>query len=962
MCLFKCYRKSYGYVFTIGFICLFFHVSALAQSGPLQTELLKYTNQSDSLINSYSSEKLYLQFDKPYYAINDTIWFKSYMLETSSLLLSARSGLLHIDINNDSGKLVKQYLLSVRNGISTGNIMLSEKEFKTGTYMLCAYTNWMRNFSTEAFFYKSFYITNANESNWLINTKTSTTGPADKNLINVGLQFNNPDKTPYDNKPLQLQLMSGNKNLNKQKVQTADNGQINVNFTLPGQASGLAIVAESQKKDRKAVIPVNVNRPEKADIQFLPEGGNLVAGLTSHIGFKAIGEDGKGVDLSGSITDHNNQQVATFESLHNGMGSFHLNVQPGEIYIAKVTLAGGTIKEYPLPMVKSSGSVLQVRNDMESDSVEVSVVVTNNMVETNASCFLIGKARGIVCYAAIINFQDVNYLNKKIAKSLFPSGITHFILMTNKYQPMNERLVFINHNDDLRIKVNSDLTEYNPRDSIALHINVIDSTGKPVSGNFSLAVTDDAQVKADSLGIDNIINRMLLTSDIKGYIETPGYYLSKNIEAWKALDNLMLTQGWVRYDLQSSNIQYKAEHQFEVSGKVSNTFNKPVKGTRVILFSKSPSIIRDTVTDNEGKFTFNNLPRVDTPVFIVKAVNKNGKSFNVTVSVDEVKPSAFAKSAMPGMMPWYVNSDSTLLSYTRTNEQVQLQGNSLTGKHALKEVKIFGKKTIKGSQNLNGPGNADFMLDEKDMEAAGKKNWLQLLKENLRGFTQGVFDVSDNPFSEKARIDRILFSFVTEGEGDDIWSSTKDWYFIKGKPIKFIVDGTPVYQIYTPSGAAFNDITNYLKSHTAEDLKGIEVLSSTKYAMKYIPIAWGPIVSISDVAFVEITTRSGHGPGIDNTPGMYLYKPLAISWPKQFYKPKYAVNDTTKHLPDLRSTIAWEPNIITNADGKATVWFYAADKPSTYTIITEGIDFNGNMGFKWQKITINKKAAAAKSK
>jgi hypothetical protein len=954
------YLYRYKTVLSTIFLLISCHLPSFSQTRILQTDLLKFTDRSDSLTSQYPAEKACLQFDKPYYALGDTIWFKAYLLNASILMLSAKSGLLHIDLSNDSGRLIKQFLFPVKNGVSWGNIVLNDKDFTTGTCTLHAYTSWMRNFGEDVFFCKTFYITSAAENNWLINTKINTNSINDKDLINARLQFSNVDETLFGNKLLQLRVVAGNKNLYKQKVQTNESGLVDVNFTLPEKASDISIIAENE--DRKAVVPVNIDRPEKTDLQFLPEGGYLVAGLPAHIGFKAIGENGKGINISGIITDHNNQQIVSFQSLRSGMGSFYLKVQSGETYIAKVSLPGGTIKEYPLPMVRGSGSVLQVRNDMESDSVEVTVATTEDIVKAKTSYFLIGKARGLTCYAAIINFQDVNHINKKIAKSLFPSGITHFILMTNKYQPMNERLVFINHNDDLRVKVNSDLTEYNPRDSIALHINVIDSTGKPVPGNFSLAVTDDAQVKIDSLVNDNIINCMLLTSDIKGYIETPGYYLLKNIEAWKALDNLLLTQGWIRYDMQPSDIQYQPEHQFEVSGKVSNTFNKPAKGTRVILFSKSPSIIRDTVTDNEGRFIFNSLPRADTPVFIVKAVNRNGKSFNVKVSVDELKPFVFAKSAMPGMVPWYINSDSTLLTYTRTNEQAQLQGNSLTGKHALKEVKIFGKKTIKGSQNLNGPGNADLVLDEKDMEAAGEKNWLQLLKENLRGFNEGVFDVSDNPFSEKARIDRILFSFVTEGQGDDIWSVTKDWYFIKGKPIKFIVDGTPVYQVYTPSGAAFNDITNYLKSHTAEDLKGIEVLSSTKYAMKYIPMAWGPIVSISDVAFVEITTRSGHGPGIDNTPGMYLYKPLAISWPKQLYKPKYAVNDTTKHLPDLRSTIAWEPNIITDADGKATIWFYAADKPSTYTVITEGIDYNGNMGYKKQKIVINKKIEAAKSK
>ncbi len=960
--LFNSYRKYYKHLSAVIFICLLFHFSSLAQSWTLKTELLKYTNRSDSLINSYPSEKIYLQFDKPYYAINDTMWFKAYLLKASSLMPSARSGLLHIDINNDSGKLVKQYLLPVRNGISIGNIGLDEKQFKTGTYTLCAYTNWMRNFGAEAFFYRSFYITNNNENNWLVNTKTTTAGSAGKNQLNVGLQFNNPDKTPYDNKPLQLQVTSGSRTLYRQKVHTGDNGQIDVNFALPEKASGLAIVAESEQRDRKAVIPLNVNRPEKADIQFLPEGGNLIAGLPTHIGVKAIGEDGKGINISGIITDHNNRQVAAFQSSHNGMSNFYLDVQPGETYVAKVNLPGGAIKEYPLPIVKTSGTILQVKNAMQSDSLEIAVAVTGDIVKANTSYFLIAKARGLVCYAAIINFRDANHIHKKIAKSLFPSGITHFILLTTNRQPLNERLVFIDHHDELNIKITNDLAEYNPKDSIALHIQATDNAGQPVRGDFSLAITDDAQVKTDTLNGDNILAKMLLTSDLKGYVEEPAYYFQQNKSNWEALDNLLLTQGWVSYDFQSPDVQYQVEREFEVRGKVLNVFSKPVKGTHVILFSKSPAILMDTVTNNDGRFAFRDFPKVDTAMFVLKAVNKNGKSFNVSINIDEVKPAVFDRSETPGITPWYVNSDTTLLNYTRTNAQMQAQIMYPTGKHALKEVRIFGKKTVKGSQNLNGPGNADLVLDEKDMEAAGKKNWLQLLKENLPGFNEGSFDTSNNPFSEKARLDKILFAFVTEGQGDYIASSSREWYFIKGKPIKFIVDGTPVYKIFTISGAAFNDITTYLKAHTAEDLKGMEVLSSTKYAMKYIPIAWNPIVSISNVAFVEITTRSGHGPAIDNTPGMYLYKPIGLSWPKQFYKPKYAVNDTTKHLPDLRSTITWEPDIITDTEGKAAVWFYAADKPTTYTIILEGTDFNGNLGYKRQKITINRKAAAAKSK
>jgi len=326
---------------------------------------------------------------------------------------------------------------------------------------------------------------------------------------------------------------------------------LNINFNIPQKPSGLVIVAESEQKDKKAIIPIALNRAESTDIQFLPEGGNLVVGLPAHIGFKAIGEDGKGVQISGIITDHSQKQVAEFKSLHNGMGSFDMDVKEGESYTAKVTLLNGATKEYPLPPIKSSGTVLQVKNMVENDSLEVSVRATDDIVQSSNNYFLIGKARGIVCYAAVFNFRKSNTIQRKVAKSLFPTGITHFTIMTTKNQPLNERLVYIDHQDNLNIKFTTNTREYHSRDSVALKIKVTDNNGNPVSSNFSMAVTDDTQVKTDSLNSENIITRTLLTSDLKGYVEEPGYYLSsKTTEAWQALDNLLFTQGWVGYDWQ----------------------------------------------------------------------------------------------------------------------------------------------------------------------------------------------------------------------------------------------------------------------------------------------------------------------------------------------------------------------------------------------------------------------------
>ena len=117
------------------------------QHSPLTDSLLKITTINDSDIKNLSAEKLYLQFDKPYYAVGDTIWFKAYLFHAPTMSLSAKSGIMYVDIVNDSSVLVKQYRLPVKEGLSWGNI--SSSDFPAGNYTLRAYTTWMRNFGAD---------------------------------------------------------------------------------------------------------------------------------------------------------------------------------------------------------------------------------------------------------------------------------------------------------------------------------------------------------------------------------------------------------------------------------------------------------------------------------------------------------------------------------------------------------------------------------------------------------------------------------------------------------------------------------------------------------------------------------------------------------------------------------------------------------------------------------------------
>jgi hypothetical protein len=59
-------------------------------------------------------------------------------------------------------------------------------------------------------------------------------------------------------------------------------------------------------------------------------------------------------------------------------------------------------------------------------------------------------------------------------------------------------------------------------------------------------------------------------------------------------------------------------------------------------------------------------------------------------------------------------------------------------------------------------------------------------------------------------------------------------------------------------------------------------------------------------------------------------------------------------LPHLRSTIFWDPDIITSKEGHAIVSFYTADTPGRYTILIEGCDMRGGIGSKRMGISISK--------
>jgi len=894
------------------------------------------------------AEKLYLQMDKPYYAVGDTIWFKAYLL-SPRLNYSPLSSRLYVELVNDSNKIIKRIATTVALGLTWGNIELTAGDVREGSYTIRAYTNWMRNFGQEAFFYQNFYVADPGKQAWTVNANSSLAATGDASSIKMDVKFASQDNKSMGLREMQLKVLDGKRTIYKGAATTTADGALNVNFPLPDKTGvkNLTLVAQDKTNTKESVsIPVVANRAKDVDIQFMPEGGNMVAGIPSHIGFKAIGEDGKGVDVSGSIiNDVSKEEVITFQSAHKGMGAIDLLPKAGETYTAHIKLADGQTKDVALPIAKASGSVLHIRNTATQDTMDVVVTLSDDLVKQNAALYLVAQSRGVVCFAATIP-AGRQRTSLHVNKELFPSGVAHFTLLNGSEQPLNERLSFINHNDNLKIAIQPAQNSYSPRDSIRMKVTATDDAGKPVLGSFSVSVTDDGQVKKDNANTGTILSRSLLTAELKGYIEEPNYYFTKDKDAWTSLDDLLLTQGWVGYDWKNiiapAKPLYDPEYTNMVKGKVTNILNKPMAGANIVLLSTGKyRFVKDTVANAQGVFTFDKLPQVDSTAFVLEAHNgKTHKVVNAGIRIDEQNPADIKDLNLPAITPWYVNANGPVLNYIKSNtdyhkelETAQYGANGKT----LKQVDIKDNAIIQGSKNLNGAGNADQVLDEEAMVKAGKQTLFDLLLKQVKGFT---------------------ISSLPKSHDQD--------FFVRDKKVRFIFDGVDIGRFYEPVSNQVDEyyffIRQYLDYFTAEDIKGIEVLYSERYNALYNTAS---VTDVNDLlaidptgprgsanVYLEITTRSGKGPNIDKATAIYVYKPMPITLAKNFYKPRYLVANSAKNFTDLRSTIDWEPNVVTNKNGEAYFTFFAADKPTTYTVTLEGSNLNGTVGYQTQQVTI----------
>ena len=911
-------------------LMLFSAAVSYADEGSATDSLRRFVSNVEAFNRLYPQEKVYLHFDNTSYYVGETIWFKAYVVRADDLRLSTESQRLHVQLLTQEGTIVDSRLLKIENGQCHGEFVLNE-DYSSGYYEVRAYTQQMLNYAMVQLPYEK----------------------------EVSAFYFNMDYT--------------------QKAYQESEACFSRVFPVYCQPAKAGNYGQKTIRTRPQVTGKNEMRnppPAAPNVRFYPEGGSLVNGLLSKVAFEVLGEEDEPLSVEGYVVKGNSTRGNSFKSNMHGRGSFYLVPEiGGEI---SITYKRKTFK-YDLPDVLPEGCVMTV-DAIHSDTLSVTVQHTALMTGAELGLSIVCRGKPYVFQNVRLGEGDNKIL---IPKSLLPSGVNQVTLFDAEGTIYAERMFFVNHNDYAVKPLKIIQTEKQPqpysKDSFDL------SLSEPVRTFLSVSVSDQASRELN-YGEQSIVTDLLLSSDLKGFIENPQYYFvnddSRHLED---LDLLMLVQGWTRYDWSQMAgvtpyhpLYGKEIPMFRMSGRVfplqgfpwerNHRIQKGLQVEGILLIDTTFYYGRGDI-DSLGYFTFN-LPEVyGNGILYINVIEK--KEMKATSAAAQFFPDKEALHWTREFIPINENyvPRAKILSYYEMNpvqeEDVEVIKNEVDARKALPgegdafslllpEVEVKARNhahPVDYSQpaiSLNPIDELNYQMDIGMYSGIISKELIGLnaaVRHGYRGWYTMLFNQYENAWPGAYLDDGLANELVpvsTEGQVEGfVFSNNSERkenasIYMRKFLTKSTADGNlvDVARQPIPYSSRFEKIPlleNVSRIYIYGDLNQRKMESTHELAK-----SWTQNFVVN---FRSYPTKYEKVP-IYNGRMMVL---RGYSSSKEYYQPVYENIENGKMPADHRRTLYWNPNLSLDEENRATIGFYNNSSCSHYAIDVEGITESGEL-------------------
>ena len=650
-------------------------------------------------------------------------------------------------------------------------------------------------------------------------------------------------------------------------------------------------------KQSQQVFSNNTPVPE---ISFFPEGGDLVSGVINKVAFKANDQWGRPINISGVIQNNKGTIIDSLHFIHDGMGFIFLRPAKGETFSAKWSLKSPIKKETitDLPVPKDTGLSLQVLIDGTKRICQLNAA--------SASATLFGNIHviGTMNQFKVFNFtKDISsgVVNFIIPTNNLPSGILTITVFDNNWMPIAERITYVN-NEEFRATVDMTVEHWGLSKRARNEIQIIAPDG--IQSNLSVAVTDLA---IDTDSSDNIISHLLLTGDLKGMVYNPSYYFTENSDSMsRQLDLVMLTHGWRRFKWpdvaagKSPTILYPKDTSFlTLSGKLYGLMSSQLRDAGIIFLviqdkNKNATMVSMPINP-DGTFNDPSSVFFDT-VTVYYQLQKNKEASSATVKFMEERLSPFSYNIPASGLYNNQIPDTTGHAYHIKTADDERQ-----------DKEFFNAKVL-----------------ETVVVKAKTKPPLEIMDEK---YTSGLFSGGD----------AIQFDLLN----DPLTSSSGNIFnYLQGKVAGLQITGA------NPPSLSWRGSTPLLYLNETQVDKDI-VSSISPNDVAYIKVMRPPFFGGfggGAGGAIAIYTRKGDEQRNTDSKGLNKNRIWGYNFMREFYSPVYSSFAPPDDKKDLRTTLYWNPNVITlPGKNKITLKFYNNDITKAFRVVIEGMTEDGRL-------------------
>ena len=651
---------------------------------------------------------------------------------------------------------------------------------------------------------------------------------------------------------------------------------------------------------KKEILKRKPRSEEGIDLQFLPESGRYLPDRPSVVAVKAVNTDGLGVKVSGEVFA-DGLRIADFTTNDIGMGTVEVTVPGGT---KKLTAVAETVVESfryegTLPLPEARAVVINAIPDAEG----ISIAVADAGIEIPASASLIVYDRTEIVFQS--PYTECGNGKRVVYGDLRP-GINNIAVVDDAGNVYAERPFFVFPKGKIRFDIDFDKPSYGKREKVTATVRLRDETGRPVDGDFSLAVTDEEYAPYSGEG-HSIESWMLLGSELRGMIEEPQRYFCDTISLDQRIadmDRLLLTQGWRYYDLekilkgQTTRPAYGKEYTQSLSGYVAGVLGKSKHATLCFM---APSIDFSMIADLDSTayFALNGLDFPDSTQFIVGAQGKKNRFTKLYTPI--LNPDYFAASYD---YPNYLKNAGYSESYAQyAMQSYQTTDGTLT--YTIAPARITAPKH---KNNYLSPFPNDSF-----------KNWQYRDEKQM---------VRHRDYDLVSYIEETCSEIHKNEEGH-----------LVGRPYRYSMGMTP-QTVYPPIIIYLNGFRvgqEAIESVMISEVEAFVYLTGAD-AVKYDPTpGYDPDRRVATLTgppkpVVLITTK------FPDRSASNIMADKLLGWqkPSRFYAPKYETDASKKAFEPMRATLHWEPSLRVK-DGEARFSFWTSDHQVPYRILLEGI-------------------------